>query len=112
MNKGSTGRCPGSSGIRLRAAVVTLCLVFGIAACSEEAPSFPGPEGKAPPYILKQGCTFTIVEEYSRSSIESPKLSGVPGATATASISLGDLSISVADCQVSDNPQTLPIYEE
>lgn len=89
-------------------------LVLGplvLVACSDDTPRYPGAEGKTPPYILKEGCTFSIVEEYSRSSIESPQVSGLPGSSASASISLGDMSITVADCRVTDNPQALPIYE-
>ena len=83
-----------------------------LAACSGDPDGFPSAAGKAPPYILKEGCTFSIVEQLSRASISSPEVSGMPGATGSASISLGAKSITVSDCQVTANSHSLPIYEE
>ena len=98
-----------------RPTIVAACItaLFALlAACSGEPGSFPSPEGKTTPYILKEGCTFSIVEELSRASISSPEVSGMPGATGSASISLGDKSINVSDCRVTANSHSLPIYEQ
>jgi len=90
-----------------------IAALFGLlAACSEDPGGFPGAEGKTPPYILKDGCTFSIVEQLSRASISSPEVSGMPGATGSAAISLGEKSITVSDCRVTTNSHSLPIYEE
>ena len=83
-----------------------------LAACSQDPGGFPSAEGKTTPYILKEGCTFSIVEELSRASISSPEVSGMPGATGSASISLGNKSITVSDCRVTANSHSLPIYEQ
>ena len=83
-----------------------------LAGCSEGAPEYPSSAGKQPPYILKEGCSFSIVGEHSRSTIESPRVSGPPGTSAAASVSSGDLSITVADCRVTANPADLPVYED
>ena len=94
-------------------AAACIAALFGLlAACSEDPGGFPSPEGKTTPYILKESCTFSIVEELSRASISSPEVSGMPGATGSASISLGDKSISVSDCRVTANSHSLPIYEQ
>lgn len=79
--------------------------------CSENSQSYPSPEGKSIPYILKEGCKFTIVEELSKASVSSPTVTGLEGATASASISLGDKSITVSNCAVEENSHSLPIYE-
>jgi hypothetical protein len=85
-----------------------------LGACSDgdDGPSYPSAQGKTPPYVLKEGCSFAIVEKNSRSSIDSPQVSGMHGASASASISLGDYSITVADCRLVENPQALPVYED
>ena len=83
-----------------------------LAACSDDPGGFPSAEGKTTPYILKEGCTFAIVEELSRASVSSPEVSGMPGATGSASISLGNKSITVSDCRVTANSHSLPIYEQ
>lgn len=98
-----------------RPAAVAACVaaLFGLlTACSEDPGGFPSAEGKATPYILKEGCTFSIVEQLSRASISSPEVSGMPGATGSASISLGNKSITVSDCRVTANSHSLPIYEQ
>jgi len=88
---------------------IALSLLF---ACAEQSTSFPSSEGKATPYVLKEGCTFSIVEERSKASIDSPTVSGMPGASASGSISLGEKSITVSDCKVIANSHALPIYED
>ncbi len=79
--------------------------------CFDNSSRYPSPEGKATPYILKEGCKFTIVEELSKASITSPTATGMPGATASASISLGDKSVTVANCTIAENSHSLPVYE-
>ena len=83
-----------------------------LAGCSNEAEKYPSPEGKAYPYILKEGCQFSIVNEYSRATIASPEVEGLPGSSASAGISLGDLSVTVSNCKVVENLHGLSIYEE
>ena len=79
--------------------------------CSAQSPGFESAEGKPTPYILKDGCRFTIVEELSRAGITSPEVTGMDGATASLSITLGAKSITVSDCAVTQNSHSLPIYE-
>ena len=86
-------------------------LIVALAGCSEEPSRFASAEGKATPYILKEGCRFTIVEELSRASVTSPEVTGMAGATASVSISLGAKSITVSDCAVTQNSHSLAIYE-
>jgi hypothetical protein len=90
-------------------ASLVITFLFG---CSNKGPSYPSAEGKPYPYIHKIGCEFSIVEERSKASISSPKVEGMPGAEASASITLGELSITVSNCMVEDNPHGLPIYED
>ena len=79
--------------------------------CSDNSLSYPSPEGKSIPYILKEGCKFTIVEELSKAGVTSPTVTGMDGATASASVSLGDKSITVSNCTVAENSHSLPVYE-
>jgi hypothetical protein len=87
-------------------------MITSLFGCSDEGPSYPSAAGKSYPYIHKIGCEFSIVEERSKASISSPKVEGMPGASASASITLGELSITVSNCMVEDNPHGLPIYED
>lgn len=91
--------------------LLTTAAVMVLAGCSEEASRFAGAQGKATPYILKEDCNFTIVEELSRAGVTSPKSTGMAEVTASASISLGAKSITVSDCAVTRNSHSLPIYE-
>jgi hypothetical protein len=91
------------------AAVLVAVLLCG---CSDGGEGYPSSEGMPYPYILKTGCDFAIVEELSRSTISSPVATGMPDTWVTASISLGDHSISVSNCEVVENPASLPIYED
>jgi hypothetical protein len=79
--------------------------------CSAQSPGFESAEGKPTPYILKDGCRFTIVEELSRAGITSPEVTGMDGARASLSITLGAKSITLSDCTVTQNSHSLPIYE-
>ena len=82
-----------------------------LSGCSAQSPGFETAEGKPTPYILKEDCRFTIVEELSKAGVTSPKVEGMEGATASMSISLGAKSITVSDCAVTQNSHALPIYE-
>ena len=94
-------------------ALTLLTLVgFLLSACSDESSGFPSADGKPTPYILKEDCKFTIVEELSRAGITSSEVEGLPGATGSASISLGAKSITVSNCRVTENSHSLPIYEQ
>lgn len=83
-----------------------------LSACSGGPDRYPSPEGKSPPYILKEDCSFTIVDELSTAGVSSPEVSGMEGASAAATVSLGEMSITVSGCEVTDNSHSLPIYEE
>jgi len=65
-----------------------------------------------PPYVLKEKCKFTIVEELSKASVTSPEVTGVIGVSASVGVSLGDKSIMVANCEVIENSHSLPIFED
>ena len=80
--------------------------------CADETVGYPSAEGKALPYIQKVGCTFTITAESGSAGVTSPTVSGDAGASAAASVSLGDMSITVSDCRVVANSHRLPIYED
>ena len=82
-----------------------------LSACSDSSITYPSPEGKAKPYVLKEDCKFTIVEELGSASTTSPRVTGSEGVTASASISLGEKSITVSNCAVTENSHFLPIYE-
>jgi len=98
--------------MRQIATVLLAASSLTLAACSDDSSQYPTSEGKPTPYILKEGCRFTIVEEYSRSGVTSPEVSGVPGSTASASISLDEMSITVSDCRLIENSHALPVYED
>lgn len=93
------------------AILLITAVIVALAGCSEEASHFASAEGKATPFILKEDCRFTIVEELSKAGVTSPKATGMAGATASMSISLGAKSITVSDCEVTQNSHSLPIYE-
>jgi hypothetical protein len=95
-----------------KVAVFYMVMAALLGGCSDDGPSYPSPEGKPYPYILKTGCEYAIVEELSRSSISSPKAEGLPDSRVSAAISLGDHSITVSNCELADNPGGLPIYEQ
>ena len=89
-----------------------LLLLSLLVGCGDNEQQFQSSEGKPYPYILKEGCTFTITEELSKAGVDSPKVSGAPIMTASATASLGELSITVSDCKVIENASGLPIYEK
>ena len=92
---------------------VTTLIIFTsvlFSGCSNE-PSYPSSEGMQTPYILKEGCKFTITEELSKASITSPTVTGIDEESVSMGISLGDKSINVSNCNVIENSHNLPIYE-
>ena len=97
--------------------VLLACLIFilpFLVCCSrdsENTSKYPKYSGEPEPYILKEGCTFKIVTDQGSASVSSPEVSGAPGASATGSVSIGDYTIEVSDCDVVGNPSDLPIYE-
>lgn len=62
-----------------------------------------------PPYILKEGCTFTIVHENGSVSVDSPRITGP--ATGSASVTDGVYMLEVADCEVVSCSHVLGVYE-
>ena len=82
-----------------------------VVGCSDNSTVYPSAEGKSKPYILKEGCTFSIVKEHSSASVTSPTVTGMAGASAAVSVRVGEISIGVADCKVVENSYALPIYE-
>ena len=62
-----------------------------------------------PPYILKEGCTFTIVHENGSVSVDSPRITGP--ATGSASVTDGVYTLEVADCEVVSCSHALGIFE-
>ena len=86
--------------------------IIMLVGCSDGSSKYPSSEGMSPPYILKENCKFTIVHELSKTSITSPTLKGVEGATASASITLGGNSITVSNCEITENSHGLSIYED
>ncbi|MBT8486498.1 MAG: hypothetical protein HKO59_02665 [Phycisphaerales bacterium] len=106
-------RSPVSVG-RTAATVATLAALASaslfLTGCTGE--SYASAEGKLPPYILKEGCMFTIVGENGRSGVSSPEVTGVPEESVTASTSLDEYTITISDCQLVENSHSLPVYED
>ena len=91
---------------------ILLTVFMGLAGCSGESREYPAAEDATVPYILKQGCKFTIISEQGSAGVSSPELSGAPGVSASMSVSLGEMSIAVSDCRVVENSHGLAIYEQ
>ena len=79
-------------------------------ACTGE--TYASAADKSPPYIHKEGCTFSIVGENGRSSITSLEVTGAPEEAFSASISFGEYSITVSACALVENSHGLPVYED
>jgi hypothetical protein len=94
------------------AVLILVNFLLVLSGCSDNTTSYPSAVGKSKPYILKEGCTFSIVKEYGSASVDSPVVSGVAGATASATVSIGDIAIKVSNCMVVENPEGLPIYQD
>ena len=96
----------------LRNAVLVASFLLLLIGCSDESAHYPSSRGMSPPYILKEDCTFSIIEERSKASVTSPTVKGAESSTAIVGASLGDKSIKVQDCEVIENSHGLPIYED
>ncbi len=93
----------------LRNVMLFSCIL--LSGCLDEPSQYPSSEGKKVPYILKEDCKFTIVDEYSKSSVTSPEVSGIDEAAISMGTSNGDMSIMVSSCTVVENSHNLSIYE-
>ena len=91
--------------------LLTVISIFTIG-CSDGSSKYPSAEGKTPPYILKEDCKFTIVEELSKASVTSPTVTGADNEIVSMGTSLGDKSIMVSNCIVIENSHGLSIYED
>lgn len=85
----------------------SLLLLLLFVGCSKSSSTVVLPD---PPYILKEGCTFTIVHENGSLSVESPKVSGM--ATGSGSVTDGVYTLEVANCEVVSCSHPLSIYEQ
>ena len=94
-----------------RERVLMAWALFLMTACSGESADYPAVSGMSPPYVLKEGCKFTIVEELSRTSVTSPEVSGADASSVSAEISLEGKTIAVSDCQIIENSHNLPVYK-
>ena len=66
-------------------------------------------EFRMPPYVTKAGCEFTLV-----TSPNERETAAVPmgNTRLRETLSVGQYEITVTDCQIIDNPNGLPIYED
>ncbi|OOZ40516.1 hypothetical protein BOW53_07320 [Solemya pervernicosa gill symbiont] len=87
--------------------VATLLLT----ACSSETTSSTPVEERMIPHVFQEGCKFTIVTDSGTAATTSPINNSSPGVTVSASVSIGEYEIEVADCEVISNPAYLPLYE-
>ena len=85
----------------------SLLLLLLFVGCNKSSSTVVLPD---PPYILKEGCTFTIVHENGSLSVESPKVSGM--ATGSGSVTDGVYTLEVANCEVVSCSHPLSIYEQ
>jgi hypothetical protein len=66
-------------------------------------------EFRMPPYIVQKGCEFTLVTSPEKSASTTMER----GNTRVAyTLSVDKYEVVVSDCQVVDNPNGLPIYED
>jgi hypothetical protein len=66
-------------------------------------------EFRMPPYIAQEGCKFTLVIGSDKEvSTTVPKNRN----RVTEELSIGAYSIGISGCEVVDNPNGLPIYED
>lgn len=81
----------------------TICVIF-------LASLFAGMSyGYDKPYMLKKGCTFTIVTETGTSETTSD---ASPGATSYSTIQINDILIVIENCVITQNNKNIPVYEE
>ncbi len=64
--------------------------------------------GYAKPYILKQGCTFTLYTDYGTSTATSSS----SGGWSSSSITSGGIQVVIQNCVITSNPQNVPVYEQ
>jgi len=80
-----------------------LTAVLLVTACGSE------PEVREAPYVLKQGCEFTLQASADNSTSTTIEKGNT---MVTLTLSMGGFRVGVSDCQVVDNPQGLPVYED
>ncbi|MCH8500016.1 MAG: hypothetical protein LAT63_16195 [Marinobacter sp.] len=81
---------------------VSAAVVFALAGCDSSSSSGP----RVPPYVLQEGCTFTLqVSEYDSTSTTIEKGNTMVSLT----LSMGGYQVKVSDCRVVENPQNLPV---
>lgn len=91
--------------------LITVLGILSFSGCSNDAPQYPSAAGAELPYILKEGCKFTIHSDQGSAGVTSTSSSDNPAVTMSMSVSLGDMEIAVANCEVVENSHDLPIYE-
>lgn len=67
------------------------------------------PEVRTPPYVLKKGCEFSLELGGGNSTATTIEKGNT---MVTLTLSMGGYQVGVSDCQVVDNPDELPVYEE
>jgi hypothetical protein len=66
-----------------------------------------GNETRTPPYVVQDGCEFTLeVGDGNSTSTTIEKGNTI----VTFTLSMGGHSVDISDCRVVDNPQGLPVY--
>ena len=93
-------------------AILIVSFGIGCSGNSKEGPRYPKYTGQPEPYILKEKCTFKIVTEQGSGSVSSPEVSGGSEVSAIGSVTFGEYTIEVSNCDVVGNPSDLPIYEQ
>ncbi len=66
-------------------------------------------EFRMPPYITKAGCEFTLVTSPDDSASATVPMGNT---RQRETLTVGKYEVTVTDCQVVDNPNGLPIYED
>ena len=91
--------------MRRQSTLITVTLLTAVAAvftgCEQQ-------EFRMPPYIAKKDCTFELVIGSDRKASKTV----ARGSGNATDIEVGKYRIGVSDCQVIDNPNGLPIYQD
>lgn len=66
------------------------------------------PEVRIPPYVVQQGCEFTLVPSEGMSNTTRIDKGNT---MVTITLSMGGYRVGLSDCQVVDNPYALPLYQ-
>lgn len=101
------GRCPSTRPARrAMAAPVTAAIAVALlsSACGRQAP-----ETRTPPYIVQEGCQFTLFASADNSSSTTVEAGNT---MITMHLSMGPHRVSISDCRVVDNPAGLPLYRD